>query len=55
MPEYRRGFEPGGRFFFTLVTDQRRPIFLNSVARTCLRDAILSVQAESGSRVGWIF
>lgn len=46
MPEYRRGFEPGGRFFFTLVTDQRRPVFLDSQARTCLRKVIQSVQAE---------
>jgi len=46
MPEYRRGFEPGGRFFFTPVTDHRRPIFLNAAARVCLREAIQTVQTE---------
>jgi REP element-mobilizing transposase RayT len=46
MPEYRRGVEPGGRFFFTLVTDHRRPIFMESIAREWLRQAIQTVQAE---------
>ncbi len=27
MPEYRRSWVPGGTFFFTLVTFNRRPIF----------------------------
>jgi putative transposase len=46
MPEYRRGYEPGGRFFFTLVTAHRRPIFLNPTARECLREAMLLVQSQ---------
>jgi putative transposase len=40
MPEYRRAFVPGGTFFFTLVTYQRRPIFHDERARLHLRQAI---------------
>jgi putative transposase len=36
---YRRTFLPGGTFFFTLVTYQRRPIFSNPDAVDLLRDA----------------
>jgi putative transposase len=42
MPEYRRAFSPGGTFFFTLVTYQRRPIFQDESARRHLRQAIAS-------------
>jgi REP element-mobilizing transposase RayT len=27
MPEYRRYYVTGGTYFFTVVTDGRRPIF----------------------------
>jgi len=27
MPEYRRYFQPGGTYFFTLVTAGRAPVF----------------------------
>ena len=30
MSEYRRGYQAGGNYFFTLVTYQRYPIFANS-------------------------
>jgi putative transposase len=33
MPEYRRSYLPGGTFFFTLVTFNRRPIFSKPEAR----------------------
>jgi putative transposase len=46
MPNYRRLFQPGGTFFFTLVTDRRRPLFRSDNARQCLREAILHVQKE---------
>ncbi|MDR3561969.1 MAG: transposase [Negativicutes bacterium] len=36
---YRRAFIPGGTFFFTLVTYQRRPIFSDPVAVDLLRNA----------------
>jgi putative transposase len=44
MPEYRRRFQPGGTFFFTVVTNDRRPLFEVERARQCLREAILAVQ-----------
>ncbi len=40
MPDYRRYFAPGGTFFFTLVTLQRRPLFRSPLARRTLREAI---------------
>ena len=46
MPNYRRTYEPGGIFFFTLVTHRRRHLFSNSRARECLRRAIAEEQAE---------
>jgi putative transposase len=46
MPDYRRLFQPGGTFFFTLVTHRRRPVFRSDEARQCLREAILDVQSE---------
>lgn len=44
MPSYRRLFQPGGTFFFTLVTHHRRPLFRSDEARRCLREAILCEQ-----------
>jgi putative transposase len=46
MPDYRRAYVPGGTFFFTLVTYQRRPIFGESAHVDLLRKAILAVRAE---------
>lgn len=47
MPEYRRAFQPGGIFFFTVVTQDRRRFLCNDRAREFLRIAIRSVQRES--------
>jgi putative transposase len=38
--EYRRVYIPGGTYFFTLVTFQRKPIFSNPEAINILRKAI---------------
>jgi len=46
MPEYRRRFQPGGTSFFTVVTNDRRPLFEVERARQCLREAILAVQED---------
>jgi putative transposase len=46
MPEYRRAFAPGGTFFFTLVTENRCPLFADERAREYLRLAILECQAR---------
>jgi putative transposase len=49
MPDYRRWYVPGGTYFFTAVTNRRRPFLCESLARRCLRQAIDTV------RVDWLF
>lgn len=44
MPRYRRLFQPGGTYFFTVVTHKRRPFLCDDTARQCLRHAIRQVQ-----------
>jgi putative transposase len=44
MPEYRRAVLPGGTFFFTVVTYQRKPILISAEAREILRFAWLDVK-----------
>jgi putative transposase len=39
MPQYRRAFQPGGTFFFTVVTENRVPIFIDQSARDLLHAA----------------
>jgi putative transposase len=46
MPDYRRWHVPGGTYFFTVVTDSRRPILCNEMARKCLHDAIAKVRVK---------
>jgi putative transposase len=46
MPDYRRAYVPGGTYFFTAVTHQRRPILCTATARQCLHDAIDQVRAK---------
>ena len=36
---YRRASQPGGSFFFTVVTAHRRPVFATATAVALLRDA----------------
>ncbi|MCG3148829.1 MAG: REP-associated tyrosine transposase [Verrucomicrobiae bacterium] len=40
MPNYRRWFVPGATYFFTLVTENRVPLFAGEIARANLRTAI---------------
>ncbi len=40
MPDYRRARVPGGTFFFTVVTYQRRPLLLHEPVRYALRLAV---------------
>ena len=40
MSEYRRNFVAGGTFFFTVVTQHRKPLFLNTEARRLLGDIL---------------
>ena len=46
MSKYRRNYVPGGTYFFTVVTHERRPILNGEGARRCLRAAILAEQAR---------
>jgi putative transposase len=46
MPNYRRYYVPGGTFFFTCVTYQRRPILTTELGRRCLRNAIETVHEK---------
>lgn len=46
MPEYRRAFQPGGTFFFTVVTYGREPILCSDLARDALHAAIVKVRNE---------
>jgi len=39
MPNYCRSYLPGGTYFFTLVTNLRRSIFLEAKARQVLRES----------------
>ncbi|HEX8323313.1 MAG TPA: transposase [Tepidisphaeraceae bacterium] len=40
MPNYRRAWRPGGTFFLTLVTHQRRPLLADAFAHKALHRAI---------------
>ncbi|MEN6448879.1 MAG: transposase [Thermoguttaceae bacterium] len=46
MSDYRRWCAPGGTYFFTLVTERRRPILVTDLARRCLHDAIDEVRGD---------
>ncbi len=46
MADYRRMYEPGGMFFFTVVTHQRRKLFLNEKARFFLHESIRKVRLK---------
>ena len=41
---YRRAFAPGGSYFFTLVTEQRRPVFASNDNVSLLREAFRRVR-----------
>ena len=43
MKTYRRAYQPGGRYFFTLVTHRRAPWLTLEVARTRLREGMRKV------------
>lgn len=46
MPNYRRNFVPGGTYFFTLVTQNRTPLFESELARTILGTAFRECQRD---------
>jgi len=46
MPNYRRALQPGGTFFLTIVTHNRRRMFDQPLARAHLRRAIAAARAD---------
>lgn len=44
--QYRRAFLPGGSFFFTVVTERRRPVLASADAVDVLRQAFRAVRAK---------
>jgi len=46
MSRYRRADIPGATYFFTVVTDRRRPILCDAPVRAALRDAVKKVQSR---------
>ena len=44
--QYRRAFLPGGAFFFTVVTAERRPLFAQQKHVATLRSAFRAVQLQ---------
>jgi putative transposase len=44
MPDYRRWYVPGGTYFFTAVTYNRRPILCSALARNGLHKAIDTIR-----------
>jgi putative transposase len=46
MPSYLRWFQPGGTFFFTVVTYERWPLFRDESARALLGSIMRSVARE---------
>ncbi len=46
MPEYRRIYQPGGTYFFTLVTYNRKSIFRSKSARDLLHFTWVDVQSR---------
>src|SRR5262245_5704807 len=45
MSSYRRYFVPGGTFFFTVVTHERRRFLTEPLSRRCLREGLETVRA----------
>jgi putative transposase len=46
MPDYRRNFVPGGTYFFTVLTQERRPILTTEIGRASLRKAVEDIQKK---------
>jgi putative transposase len=46
MPNYRRNYVPGGTYFFTVVTHERRPLFEREANRQLLGNAMRSIRSK---------
>jgi putative transposase len=55
MSNYRRPFAPGATWFFTVVTEGRRPFLCEADTRAALRSALSSVRQMLPFRIeGWV-
>jgi putative transposase len=46
MPSYRRYYVPGGTYFFTVVSHQRRPFLAEPRSRQCLHEAFEKIRQK---------
>jgi putative transposase len=46
MSNYHRYFIPGGTYFFTLVTHERRQFLIQPISRRCLREAFNFIRVK---------
>lgn len=46
MPNYRRNYVPGGTYFFTVVTHERRPILTTEIGRASFHIAFEEVKRD---------
>jgi putative transposase len=46
MSNYRRWYQPGGTYFFTVITYGRRPLFRNELGRDLVGTVMREVQGE---------
>lgn len=55
MPNYRRANTPGGCYFFTVVTHERRPILANPRSHEVLRDVVRAARRMLPFRINaWV-
>lgn len=55
MSNYRRPQDAGGLFFFTVVTQQRRPVLTDARTRHLLRQSIIAVRRRYPFRIhAWV-
>jgi putative transposase len=55
MPEYRRARTAGATYFFTVVSQERRPILTTEAVRTALREAIQQARTTLLFQIeGWV-
>jgi putative transposase len=52
--QYRRSRVPGGTYFFTVVTQQRKPVLLQPVVHQRLRSAVATIKSRHPFKIrGW--
>jgi REP element-mobilizing transposase RayT len=54
MADYRRWFLPGGTYFFTIVTEGRVPLFVNSRAQASWQSFPWQSQIDTAPECGYI-